>query len=78
MESLEIVDKAIEDLIEEFKNREDNFFNEHDIHHVFYCKLSSLGDLVHPEYPTRKRFIRIRGKNVVKTMKTVFIALNLT
>lgn len=63
MESLEIVDKAIDDLIEEFKSHEDYFFNEHDIHHVFYCKLSSLGDLVHPEYPTRKRFIRIRGKN---------------
>lgn len=67
MESLEIVDKAIENLVEEFKNREDYFFNEHDIHHVFYCKLSSLGDLVHPEYPTRKRFIRIRGKNSGET-----------
>ena len=67
MDSLEIVDKAIENLVEEFKNREDYFFNEHDIHHVFYCKLSSLGDLVHPEYPTRMRFIRIRGKNTGET-----------
>lgn len=62
MNSLEIVNAAIKDLIHEFKTRPDYFFNEHDIHHVFYCKLTSLGDLVHPEYPTRKRFIRIRGK----------------
>lgn len=60
---LEIIDNAITELINEFKTRKDYFFNEHDIHHVFYCKLSELGDLVHPEYPTLKRFIRIRGKN---------------
>lgn len=62
MGSLDIVDNAISDLIDDFKARKDYFFNEHDIHHVFYCKLSELRDLMHPEYPTLKCFIRIRGK----------------
>lgn len=62
MNSLEFVENALEELIIEFKERRDYFFSERDIHAVFYCKLTSLGDLIHPEYPTRKRFIRIRGK----------------
>lgn len=67
MNSLEVVNKAIEDLSHDFNKRPDYFLNEHDVHHVFYCKLSSLiesplKDLLHPEYPTKKRFIRIRGK----------------
>jgi hypothetical protein len=62
--SIEIVERAINELIIEFKDRRDYFFNEHDIHHVFYCKLSDLGDLIHPEYPTKKRFIRIRNKDM--------------
>jgi hypothetical protein len=67
MNSLKVVNKAIEDLIQEFNKRPDYFFNEHDLHHVFYCKLTSLGDLIHPEYPTKKRFIRIRGKKTDET-----------
>lgn len=67
MDSVEIVNTAINELIEEFNVRKDYFFNEHDIHHVFYCKLSKLGDLVHPEYPTLKRFVRIRGKKTDET-----------
>ena len=62
MNSLIIVENALEELINEYKDRKDYFFSERDIHAVFYCKLSALGDLVHPEYPTRKKFIRIRGK----------------
>lgn len=62
MDSLKIVDKAILELIEEYKKRKNYFFSEREIHAIFYCKLSSLGDLVHPEYITRKRFKRIRGK----------------
>ena len=56
LNSEKIVQDAIKELINDFKTHRDCFFNEHDIHHVFYCKLSSLGNLVRPEYPTRKRF----------------------
>lgn len=56
LKSEEIVQNAIKELKEDFKNNRDRFFNEHALHHVFYCKLSELGELVHPEYPTRKRF----------------------
>lgn len=66
---LNIVDNAINELIDDFKTRKDYFFNEHDIHHVFFCKLSELGNLVHPEYPTLKRFTRIRGKKTDETYK---------
>ena len=69
MDSLEVVNKTIKELIDDFKSRKDYFFNEHDIHHVFYCKLSELGDMIHPEYPTLKRFIRIRGKKTDETYK---------
>jgi len=51
-----MVQNAIIELKEEFRNNKDCFFNEHDLHHVFYCKLSHLGNLVRPEYPTRRRF----------------------
>ena len=56
MNSEEIVQKAIGELKEDFRNNRDCFFNEHDLHHVFFCKLSRLGNLVRPEYPTRRRF----------------------
>ncbi len=32
----EIVQNAIDELIEDFKNNRDFFFNEHDLHHVFF------------------------------------------
>lgn len=55
------VQNAIKELKIDFKNNRDRFFNEHSLHHVFFCKLSELGDLVHPEYPTRRRFIKDKG-----------------
>lgn len=66
-----IVQNAIRELKEDFRNNRDCFFNEHDLHHVFFCKLSQLGNLVRPEYPTRRRFFAdkedsneyIRGKH---------------
>lgn len=61
MDSEKIVENAIKELENEFKNNQDRFFNEHALHHVFFCKLSELGDLVHPEYPTRKRFKKDKG-----------------
>ncbi len=61
MDSEKIVENAIKELENEFKNNPDRFFNEHALHHVFFCKLSELGDLVHPEYPTRKRFKKDKG-----------------
>jgi hypothetical protein len=54
-----IVEKAINDLIEEYLDEPDDFFNEHDFHHLFFCKLyPHLKHLIHPEYPTRKRVIK--------------------
>lgn len=71
MNSEEIVQNAIEALKEDFRKNRDCFFNEHDLHHVFFCKLSQLGNLVRGEYPTRRRFFTdkedsdgyIRGKH---------------
>lgn len=54
-----IVEKEINDLIEEYLDKPDEFFNEHDFQHLFFCKLyPHLEQLIHPEYPTRKRFIK--------------------
>lgn len=62
MGSREIIETAIEELKNEFLQNEDEFFNEHDFHHIFFCKLYKKFDhLIHPEYPTRNRFIRDRG-----------------
>ena len=56
MDSESIVQNGINDLIDYFETHRDCFFNENDLHHVFYGNLSNLGNLVRPEYPTRKRF----------------------
>jgi hypothetical protein len=56
LNSEEIVQNATNELKEDFRKNRDCFFNEHDLHHVFFCKLSQLGNLVRPEYPTRRRF----------------------
>ena len=54
-----IVELKIEDLATEFQENPDEFFNEHDFHHKFYCMLyPEFKNLIHPEYPTRKRFIK--------------------
>jgi hypothetical protein len=52
----EIVQNDIGELKEDFRKNKNCFFNEHDLHHVFFCKLSQLGNVVRPEYPTRRRF----------------------
>ena len=62
MNSQKIVEKAIEELKDEFLKDEDEFFNEHDFHHIFFCKLyPQFKHLIHPEYPTRSRFVRDKG-----------------
>lgn len=71
LNSEQIVQNAIGGLKEDFRNNRNCFFNEHDLHHVFFCKLSQLRNLVRPEYPTRRRFFTdkedsneyIRGKH---------------
>lgn len=77
MDSLKIVDQAILELIKEYKQRKNYFFSEREIHTIFYCKLTALGDLVHPEYITKKRFKRIRGKKLMKDTQTACTVLNL-
>ena len=56
MDAETIVQNGIDELITYFELHRDCFFNEHDLHHVFYGNLSILGNLIRPEYPTRKRF----------------------
>lgn len=54
-----IVELAIEELGDEFQNNPDEFFNEHDFQHRFYCILyPKFKNLIHPQYPTRMRFIK--------------------
>lgn len=62
MSSKKAIKKAIEELKNEFLEDEDEFFNEHDFHHIFFCKLyPQFKHLIHPEYPTRNRFVRNKG-----------------
>jgi hypothetical protein len=67
-----IVEMAVNDLADEFRENSDEFFNEYDFRHRFFCKLyPEFKNLIHPEYPTRNRFIKekasgekyISGKN---------------
>jgi hypothetical protein len=54
-----IVEMAVNDLADEFRENSDKFFNEYDFRHRFFCKLyPEFKNLIHSEYPTRKRFIR--------------------
>ncbi len=54
-----IVEMAVNDLADEFRENPDEFFNEYDFCHRFFCKLyPEFKNLIHSEYPTRKRFIK--------------------
>ena len=56
-----IIEIKIEELVKEFYENPHEFFNEHDFHHKFFCMLyPELKNLIHPEYPTRHRFIKER------------------
>lgn len=56
-----IIEIKIEELVKEFYENPHEFFNEHDFHNKFFCMLyPELKNLIHPEYPTRHRFIKER------------------
>ena len=58
MDDQAIVEFKIQALSDEFYEHPDEFFNEQDFHHRFYCMmLPEFNNLIHPEYPTQKRFI---------------------
>lgn len=76
-----LIEDTIKTIINQFQRKPDNFLNEHDFHqycyHVFYRKkdfsrqYSTVGgertNVLHPEYPTLRRFRRegpIVGKGV--------------
>ncbi|MGF7118645.1 hypothetical protein [Methanobacterium oryzae] len=64
MSNQAIIELALNELADEFQNNPDEFFNEHDFHHKFFCMLyPKFKNLIHPEYPTRKRFIKERAEN---------------
>lgn len=64
MNSQAIIELAINELADEFQENPDEFFNEHDFHHLFFCKLyPEFKHLIHPEYPTRKRFIKEKSSD---------------
>ena len=51
-----IIELKIQELKNEFYKYPDEFFNEHDFHHKFYCMMSpEFNNLLHPEYPTREK-----------------------
>jgi hypothetical protein len=68
----ELIISSIRTIINQFRRKPDNFFNEYDFHHYFYhvfyskkefSKQYITGDgkktiVLHPEYPTLKRFRR--------------------
>ncbi len=67
-----LIHSTIRTIVNQFKRKQDNFFNEHDFHqycyHIFYGKKQfskqyrtldgKKTNIVHPEYPTLKRFRR--------------------
>jgi len=54
-----IIELKIQELSDDFYENPDEFFNEHDFHHKFYCMMYlEFKNLLHPEYPTRKRFVK--------------------
>ena len=68
MDKLRLIKDSLEELKKEYQKNPNNFFNEHDFHHIFFNVVySKLGDesklLFHPEYPTRKRFVREKEKD---------------
>lgn len=59
-----IIEQKIEELADEYLENSDEFFNEHDFHHKFYCLMyPEFNNLIHPEYPTRQRFIREKASD---------------
>ncbi len=70
--NIELIHSTIKTIINQFRRKPDNFFNEHDFHqycyHVFYRKkefskqyMTKDGrktNVLHPEYPTLERFRR--------------------
>jgi hypothetical protein len=64
MMSQAVIEVAVNELADEFYQNPDEFFNEHDFHHLFFCKLyPKFKHLIHPEYPTRKRFIKEKASD---------------
>jgi hypothetical protein len=64
MNNNKIITDAISKLSDKYKNNENDFFNEKDMHHLFFnIVYSNLKQLIHPEYITNKRFIRKKSKN---------------
>jgi hypothetical protein len=68
----ELIISSIRTIINQFRRKPDNFFNEHDFHHYFYHVFYRKREfskqyitwngkktiVLHPEYPTLKRFRR--------------------
>jgi hypothetical protein len=64
MDNQAIIELKIQELSDEFYEYPDHFFNEHDFHHKFYCMMyPEFDNLLHPEYPTRMRFIKEKSNN---------------
>lgn len=74
------VEEAIKELSDDFSKNKGHFFNEHDFHHKFFnIVYKKIGNRVHPEYPTVKRFKRIPPKVVEEEGKRGhydFVVLN--
>ena len=68
MGCLRLIKDSIDKLLYEYNKDPNNFFNEHDFQHCFFYIAHSIFDdksisLLHPEYPTRKRFIREKSED---------------
>ena len=68
MDCFKLIEDSIEELRKEYYDNPNNFYNEHDFHHIFFniahLRLDDESkSLLHPEYPTRKRFIRDKSKH---------------
>lgn len=53
-----LIQKGLNELFREFETKPNDFFNEHDFQQRFFEKLHVKLPLLHPEYPTRNRFLR--------------------
>ena len=63
MDNYKKIKDALNRLSDLYKQNENDFFNERDIHHLFFSMIySDFKPLVHPEYRTNKRFIREKSK----------------
>ena len=69
MDNQAIVELKIDELAVEFQENPDEFFNEHDFHHKFYCMMyPEFKNLIHPEYPTSKKFIKEKAASEKYTL----------